>query len=184
MIPYAGPQLAAAFRTVRNNTIQIAEEIPEQHYGFRATPATRTVAQLLIHMVQAPRFAYRVHGELKLTDLEGFDFMALVQEAMAAEQNPPAKADILAQLRSAGESLARWMEGLTPEFLSEMVQPPRIATEPPKSRFEMLLSVKEHEMHHRGQLMLMQRMLGLVPHLTRRREALIAQAMQQQAAKP
>ena len=36
-----------------------------------------------------------------------------------------------------------------------------------KSRFEMLLSPKEHEMHHRGQLMMMQRMLGLVPHLTR-----------------
>ena len=36
-----------------------------------------------------------------------------------------------------------------------------------KSRFEMLLSPKEHEMHHRGQLMTMQRMIGLVPHLTR-----------------
>jgi len=31
----------------------------------------------------------------------------------------------------------------------------------------MLLGVKEHEMHHRAQLMLMQRMVGLVPHLTR-----------------
>jgi uncharacterized damage-inducible protein DinB len=36
-----------------------------------------------------------------------------------------------------------------------------------KSRFEMLLSPKEHEMHHRGQLMMLQRMVGLVPHLTR-----------------
>jgi uncharacterized damage-inducible protein DinB len=32
----------------------------------------------------------------------------------------------------------------------------------------MLLSVKEHEMHHRGQLMLIERILGIVPHLTRR----------------
>jgi uncharacterized damage-inducible protein DinB len=31
----------------------------------------------------------------------------------------------------------------------------------------MLMSVKEHEMHHRGQLMLIERMLGFVPHLTR-----------------
>jgi uncharacterized damage-inducible protein DinB len=38
---------------------------------------------------------------------------------------------------------------------------------PSKSRFEMLLGPKEHEMHHRGQLMLVQRMLGKVPHLTR-----------------
>ncbi len=34
----------------------------------------------------------------------------------------------------------------------------------------MLLSVKEHEMHHRGQLMLIERLLGIVPHLTRARQ--------------
>jgi uncharacterized damage-inducible protein DinB len=42
----------------------------------------------------------------------------------------------------------------------------------------MLLSPKEHEMHHRGQLMLMQRMIGLTPHLTRQ----MAERMAQRAA--
>jgi hypothetical protein len=32
-----------------------------------------------------------------------------------------------------------------------------------KTRFEMLLSTKEHEMHHRSQLMLIERLLGMVP---------------------
>ena len=45
-----------------------------------------------------------------------------------------------------------------------------------KTRFEMLLGVKEHEMHHRGQLMLLQRLIGQVPHLTRAREQMRAQA--------
>jgi uncharacterized damage-inducible protein DinB len=45
-----------------------------------------------------------------------------------------------------------------------------------KSRFEMLLSPKEHEMHHRGQLMLIQRMVGLVPHLTRQMQERMPQA--------
>ena len=31
----------------------------------------------------------------------------------------------------------------------------------------MLLGPKEHEMHHRAQLMTMERMLGITPHLTR-----------------
>ena len=44
-----------------------------------------------------------------------------------------------------------------------------------RTRFEMLLAVKEHEMHHRAQLMLIQRMIGIVPHLTRQREAFAAQ---------
>ena len=35
----------------------------------------------------------------------------------------------------------------------------------------MILSVKEHEMHHRGQLMLIERMVGIVPHLTREMQA-------------
>jgi uncharacterized damage-inducible protein DinB len=43
-----------------------------------------------------------------------------------------------------------------------------------KSRFEMILSVKEHEMHHRGQLMLIERMVGVVPHLTRQMQARMA----------
>jgi uncharacterized damage-inducible protein DinB len=39
----------------------------------------------------------------------------------------------------------------------------------------MLMSMKEHEMHHRGQLMLLQRMIGLVPHLTRQMQERMAQ---------
>jgi uncharacterized damage-inducible protein DinB len=43
-----------------------------------------------------------------------------------------------------------------------------------KSRFEMLLGTKEHEMHHRGQLMLIERMVGVVPHITREMQARMA----------
>jgi uncharacterized damage-inducible protein DinB len=50
-----------------------------------------------------------------------------------------------------------------------------------KSTFEMLLGIKEHEMHHRAQLFLIERMIGIVPHLTRARQERQAQ-MQQQAA--
>ena len=42
----------------------------------------------------------------------------------------------------------------------------------------MLLGVKEHEMHHRAQLFLIERMVGIVPHLTRARRS----AWPQQAA--
>ena len=45
----------------------------------------------------------------------------------------------------------------------------------------MLLAAKEHEMHHRGQLMVMQRMIGVVPHLTRQMQERMAR-FQAQAA--
>lgn len=41
---------------------------------------------------------------------------------------------------------------------------------------------KEHEMHHRGQLMLVERMLGIVPHLTRRLRTLISEMKKADAA--
>src|SRR4030095_15030154 len=50
MTYYGGKELAAAFRTVRKNTIQIAEEIPEEKYGFRATSGTRTIGETLAHI--------------------------------------------------------------------------------------------------------------------------------------
>ena len=48
-----------------------------------------------------------------------------------------------------------------------------------RTRFERLLSIKEHEMHHRSQLMLIERQLGIVPHLTRQFQERIAQMRQQ-----
>jgi len=41
----------------------------------------------------------------------------------------------------------------------------------------MILSVKEHEMHHRGQLMLIERLLGIVPTMTREMQSRLAAAV-------
>jgi uncharacterized damage-inducible protein DinB len=54
---------------------------------------------------------------------------------------------------------------------------------PSRTRFELLLGVKEHEMHHRGQLMLVERMIGITPHLTREQETRRAAMMAAAAAK-
>ena len=43
---------------------------------------------------------------------------------------------------------------------------------------EMIMTVKEHEMHHRGQLMLIERIIGIVPHLTRQMQERVAQRQQ------
>jgi uncharacterized damage-inducible protein DinB len=81
------------------------------------------------------------------------------------------KAAIIAALESRGEAFAKALEAMTDGQLAEHVRFPEPIQPPSKSRFEMLLSVKEHEMHHRGQLMLTERMLGIVPHLTRARQS-------------
>ena len=121
-------------------------------------------------------FQYQIHGQEHRTSLEGFDFPTLMQRLMADEKITRSKDQTLEMLRSSGEKWAGWLEGLSESFLGEQVQMRAGMTPASKSRFEMILSVKEHEMHHRGQLMLIERMVGVVPHLTRELQARMAAA--------
>jgi len=172
---YYGPkEMAASFRTVRNNTIKIAEEIPEERYGFRAAPGSRSVAETLVHIAIMPRVQKQLQITERRNTLVGFDFFGLMGALAAEEQRPRSKAEILALLHSEGEEYAGILEGLSEDFLAEQVQYPEGMMPPVKSRFEMLIAPKEHEMHHRGQLMLVERMLGITPHLTRNMEERIA----------
>jgi uncharacterized damage-inducible protein DinB len=177
MTYYGAKELAESFRTVRKNTIAVAEDIPENKYGFRAAPETRTVAQTLVHIAVTPRMTQQIHRVERLTTLEGFDFPGFIGEIMAEEQKPRSKADIVALLNTEGDAMAQWLEGLRDDFLAQHVTFPKGMTPHTRTRFEMLLSAKEHEMHHRAQLMVIERMVGIVPHLTRQMQERIA-AMQ------
>jgi len=179
---YGAKDLADSFRTVRKNTIIIAEEIGEEHYGFRPTAEARTIAQTLVHISNGSKFQEHIHGTLKLKALEGFDFPGFFMPIMAEEQKPHTKLEILTALNEQGNHFAHWLESLSDEFLSERVSMAAGMTPPNKTRFEMILGVKEHEMHHRAQLMLMERMVGIVPHMTREMNARMAAMMAQSKA--
>jgi uncharacterized damage-inducible protein DinB len=169
---YYGPkELADAFRTVRKNTIQIAEEIPEASYGYRITPESRSVGEALMHVALSTRFPEQVHFVEHRSTMEGFDFIGFLNKLAAEEKAPRSKSEILELLRTEGEKFARNLEGLSEAFLTERVHP---LGQPAKTRFEMLLGPKEHEMHHRAQLMAIERLLGITPHLTRQMQERIA----------
>ncbi len=176
MTYYGAKELAESMRTVRKNTILIAEDIPEEKYNYRGAPETRSVAETLVHMAVAPRIEYQIHEVERRTTLEGFDLFRFVERLHAEERRPQSKAEVLDLLRQEGERWFAWVESLPEDFLAKRVTMPPGLGPASKSRFEMLLGAKEHEMHHRGQLMLVERLLGIVPHLTRRLEALRAEA--------
>jgi uncharacterized damage-inducible protein DinB len=178
---YGGKELAAAFRTVRKNTVQIAEEIPENKFDFKPAPEARSIAQLLAHIGTAPKFFEYAHVN-KITDMSTVNFMDIAQPIMAEEAKPRNKAELITYLTTEGDRFATYLEGLSDAFLAERVTMPPQAGGGSKTRFEMLLGPKEHEMHHRGQLMIIQRMIGLVPHLTRQMQERMAQMQQGQGA--
>ncbi len=164
---YGPKQLADSTRTVRKNTILVAEDIPEKDYGYRPVPESRSVAETLVHIVFRSQFDRFLHEEEHLSSLEGFDFGALLKKSEFEEKRARSKDQIVALLRTEGERWSRWVETLPEALLAEQIRMPGGASQ---SRFEWLLGTKEHEMHHRAQLMVIERLLGIVPHLTRNRQ--------------
>jgi len=164
VLDYGPKDLADSFRAARKDSVIIAEEIGEEHYGFSPAPGTRTVAQLLIHMATAPKVQQQFHSINRFDKAQAADLVRFALTVSVEEQSARGKEQILGLLRQGGEQFAQWLEDLAPDFLDE-----RVAVEPgkTKTRFEVILRVKEHEIHHRGQLMLIERMIGLVPHTTR-----------------
>ena len=173
---YGAKELADSFRTVRKNTVQAAEDIPEDQYGFTPAEGTRSIAQTLVHIALSPQLQHTLHARERRSSFEGFDFQSLMKRMAEEGTREKTKSQVIDLLKREGEVWASFLEGVSEEFLAEPFTMSPGAAPVTKSRFEMLLSVKEHEMHHRGQLMVGQRLLGIVPHLTRLRQEREAQA--------
>ena len=178
MLCYGPKDLARAYRTVRGNTVKAAEEIPESKLDFAPAPGTRTIRQLLTHIAMSDSFS-SFHKE-KRTNFEGLNFGEMIGKMTAEEQKPRSKAELIAMLQQRGEETASWIESLSDDFLAEQFTQGPGQTPASKTRFEMIMGMKEHEMHHRAQLMLIQRMIGQVPHLTRAMQERFAAQQQQQ----
>ena len=161
---YGQKQLIEGMRTVRKNTIQIAEDIPEKDYGYRASSASRSVAETLVHIAVLSQLGRVLHEEKRVSTIDGFDFSELIKRSELQEKKTRSKAEIIELLRAEGNSWFGWLETLSNDFLAEEVGQPAGGK---KNRFEMILGFKEHEMHHRGQLMVVERILGIIPHPTR-----------------
>lgn len=170
---YGPKQLADSIRAVRRNVVLIAEDIHEDDYLFRPNVGCRSVAEILIHIAFFSSFDYLFHEEEHVTTLEAFDFDQFLRDSESQEKRHHTKSKLIELLRDSGESWAEWVEFLPEPFLAEAVAQ-RDGTS--MTRFEMILSTKEHEVHHLGQLTVIERMLGIVPNLTRaKRDAEISE---------
>jgi uncharacterized damage-inducible protein DinB len=178
MTYYDATDMARSFRTVRKNTLAVAEDVPEDKYDYRPTPECRSVREILAHIAVSSQRSYRGHAVQKVTTFAGIDWPTYIRERQEQEQQlaRSSKAQLIAFLRADGDAWGAYLDTVPEEELAVVIPFSPPAEPPTKSRFEMLLSAKEHEMHHRAQLMVFERMLGVVPHLTRQRQARMAPA--------
>lgn len=158
---YGVRELIDGIRFVRADTIRVATDIPAEHYGFRPTATSRSVGETLVHIASLWSFDRLLHGEARVDSLDGFDFPGLIARWRAEEAKPRAKEEIVSMLRVEGERFVEWLERLPEGRPAERVGMPGGGSQ---TRFALIVGTKEHEIHHRGQLTVLERLIGVVPH--------------------
>lgn len=160
---YSTRQLAEGMRAVRANTILMAEDIPAERYDYRATPGTRSIGETLVHIAWLWTSDRILHDEAHINTAVGYDFTSHMARSTVEEKRSRSKGEIIELLRVEGERQAAWLESKSDAFLAERVA---MGEGSSVSRFEWILASKEHEIHHRAQLTVLDRLIGVVPRFT------------------
>ncbi|MGI8907461.1 MAG: DinB family protein [Candidatus Sumerlaeaceae bacterium] len=175
------PQIVMdSFKAVRGNTIQIARDIPADQYSFRATPETRSVLEYFRDIIRVTEFVVGValsSETVRFTERSRDEWARIFVQTDVAALNTPN--EVAAALQSSIQDLYKRVTEADDGFLNEtFLAPDNIH----KVRLWMINTAKEQEMVLRGQLLLIERMLGIVPHTTRRQQE-AQRAKEQRSAK-
>jgi uncharacterized damage-inducible protein DinB len=154
-------QICEHWQEVRNGLIKEVELIPAEQFQFRATPETRSIVELLQHIIQSERLIVgevcRVNTDFKR------GFPAMVAEFAGQVGEASTKDSISELLRtSLQESTTKACEFGDANL--ERIMTRFDGKQLPK--LEMPTFSVAHEMYHRGQLTVYQRLLGIEPALT------------------
>ncbi|MDZ7779826.1 MAG: DinB family protein [Gemmatimonadota bacterium] len=152
-----------AWRYARTSLIAEAEGVPDDGYGFRPHPQSRTLAELLVHVAES---GCMMAGELSRADgdFTRKPFEELVAEHTEGLVREGSPAEIRAELE---RTLNDGMERLRAAGEAQLLRPIRQFDGIEASRLSWMYHGIAHEEYHRGQVALYARLQGLVPVLTR-----------------
>ena len=155
-----------AWVDVRQGIVDEVKNIPARQLGFRPTPDTRSVRELVQHILEV---AMLMTGELTRpdTNLRRLPWPKLLRKYAAAAQRAESKRELLVllggQMRDAEKRFRRVGELAMWQFIERFDG--RQGT-----KMQWLHHGIAQEMYHRGQLTTYARLLGLEPALTKRIE--------------
>ena len=167
----AAETIIALWKEARGGLMEEVQRIPEDQFSFRATPDTRSVAEVLQHIISTQKI---IVGEACRPDTN------LMRQSFAAHANEYApgvgdvndKNGLLELLRSSMDEAAASINSYADNLGDTMIG---VAGKPlAKSAF--LTFGFSHEMYHRGQLTVFERLLSIEPALTERFRRLTASA--------
>jgi uncharacterized damage-inducible protein DinB len=157
------------WKDVRNGLIEEVEKIPEDQISFRATPDTRSIAEILQHIVETQKILV---GETCREDsnLLRQSFAAHAQEYAPGVQDVTDKQGLIDLLRSSIEAAEATVLSQTDMWDTPM----NGITGQPTTKGAILMFASSHEMYHRGQLTVYERLLNIEPVLTVKLKKLFA----------
>jgi uncharacterized damage-inducible protein DinB len=156
-----------SWRTIRQDTAQAVAEMPEEEMSFRPLPEMLTFQETARHILEAGHIVtgLLLDGE---TELTGPAYRASFPKYVATLPDVSTRDRLAAALRAEADERIAQLKEQAPEFFSGIVK--RFDGQA-VTRLEFLQWLKEHELSHRAQLFMYQRLKGIVPVTTRRRQA-------------
>jgi uncharacterized damage-inducible protein DinB len=153
-----------SWREVREGVVAELENIPEDRLDFRPAPESRTVRELVQHILEV---AMMMTAELTRpdTDFHRTSFPRLVRMYAAPAYDAKTKDQLLELLRSQVLDAARAFRRAGELAMYQLVT--RFDRKP-GTKLQWLHHGISQEMYHRGQLALYARLMGLEPALTRK----------------
>lgn len=165
--------IIGSWKEVRSGLIDEVETIPADQFSFKATPETRSVAQLLQHVIQTQKF---LTGEVCCpdTNLMRRPFPDQIKHYAPGISDVADKDGLTNLLRQSMEESELLLQGAAEELNNTMKR--FDGQEVPKIGF--LSFAIAHEMYHRGQLTVYQRLLNIEPVLTKRMRKILGEPEQ------
>lgn len=158
-----------SWKDVRNGLIDEVEKIPDDQMLFRATPDTRSIAEILQHIVETQKILV---GETcrENSNLFRQSFAAHGQEYASGVRDVTDKQGLIELLRSSMEAA----DASVVAHADMWNAPMNGLTGQPTTKGAILAFASSHEMYHRGQLTVYERLLKIEPVLTGRLKKLFA----------
>ncbi|HEV2883712.1 MAG TPA: DinB family protein [Pyrinomonadaceae bacterium] len=169
-------RLIETWKEVRAGFVAEVSQIPEDKFSFRATPDTRTVAELIRHVVEVQKMLV---GECARPDgdLTRQSFADHLNEHASDIASVTDKNGLLELLRGSMETAEASMRSAS----SQLDAPMRRFDGKERTRQDILNFAIAHEMYHRGQFTVYARLLNIEPALTQYFNKLMANANQSKA---
>jgi uncharacterized damage-inducible protein DinB len=159
------------WKDAREGLIQEVEKIPEDQFSFRATPETRSIAEILQHLIQAQKILV---GETcrEETNIMRQSMVAHAQEYAPGVHKVTDKNGLIELLRSSMEEA----QACIGESADKLDATMTAINGQPTSKSAFLTFCVSHEMYHRGQLTVFLRLLNIEPVLTGKLKKVFARA--------